>query len=622
MLEQVDADSAPKKNFHPVPVDRDRFERLSVGVSSCCGELRPMLFYADLERWERPGTLLQSIGETVRKAGAASPGLERHRTLVQAFIQAGELVQGWADAEFDRLGLDDISDAQVGVSRLLLGLAHAVLGSWSNQFGGVLDLADDWKAGLVGLDNLTQVRLKRAEGYAFYSLYPESYLEAALRSRLGKDTVVIGLRSIGAGLAALVAAAIGADRIFTLRPVGQPFERRLAIGPALSQTILADPEAAFAVVDEGPGLSGSSFGCVCDWLVASGVDPRRIHFFPSHVGDLGPKASEAHRSLWRSVTRHVVSADEAVLARRKAPALADWAAAVVGKRVDDWQEISGGAWRAHHYSSSTFWPPVHAGMERRKFLMRAEDRICLGKFVGLDVLASRRLGSAAALAEGGFVPPQLGVTYGFAFEEWVRASPADVASIDNVDLIDRVARYLIFRAGELAPSHGGATFADLCAMAVINTGEAFGSDAGDRMRKRLGNIGRIARSSRPFDTDNRMHRWEWLVTPSGRLLKADAIDHNAAHDLVGCQDIAWDIAGATVEFGLSDKDRIRLVEHVTAQVDVDLGDEKLRSFEYCYVAFQIGLWSFASAAASDEERHRIAAAVRRYRGRLQMLLDR
>jgi hypothetical protein len=29
-----------------------------------------------------------------------------------------------------------------------------------------------------------------------------------------------------------------------------------------------------------------------------------------------------------------------------------------------------------------------------------------------------------------------------------------------------------------------------------------------------------------------------------RLLKTDALDYHAGHDPIGCQDIAWDIAGA------------------------------------------------------------------------------
>ena len=35
------------------------------------------------------------------------------------------------------------------------------------------------------------------------------------------------------------------------------------------------------------------------------------------------------------------------------------------------------------------------------------------------------------------------------------------------------------------------------------------------------------------------------------LLKTDALDHSEGHDLIGCQDIAWDVVGAATELELS-----------------------------------------------------------------------
>jgi hypothetical protein len=101
---------------------------------------------------------------------------------------------------------------------------------------------------------------------------------------------VIGIRSIGTGLAAVVAAVAGEGSIvFSVRPQGHPFDRRLSLSPSLETAILnGAPE--IAIVDEGPGLSGSSFGCVADWLEDRGVPPESIAFFPSHRGTPGPYA--------------------------------------------------------------------------------------------------------------------------------------------------------------------------------------------------------------------------------------------------------------------------------------------------------------------------------------------
>ena len=76
-------------------------------------------------------------------------------------------------------------------------------------------------------------------------------------------------------------------------PVGHPFRRELSLTEELEAELLADPAAVFAVADEGPGLSGSSFGAVADFLERRGVAPGRVHFFPSHGGPPGPQASPA-----------------------------------------------------------------------------------------------------------------------------------------------------------------------------------------------------------------------------------------------------------------------------------------------------------------------------------------
>jgi hypothetical protein len=54
------------------------------------------------------------------------------------------------------------------------------------------------------------------------------------------------------------------------------------------------------------------------------------------------------------------------------------------------------------------------------------------------------------------------------------------------------------------------------------------------------------------EIDGRMLPHEWIETPDG-WIKTDAIDHHDDHFFPGCQPIAWDRAGASVEFGLIDR---------------------------------------------------------------------
>jgi hypothetical protein len=88
-------------------------------------------------------------------------------------------------------------------------------------------------------------------------------------------------------------------------------------------------------------------------------------------------------------------------------------------------------------------------------------------------------------------------------------------------------------------------------------------------------------------------------------VKLDALDHSQAHDLVGPQDIAWDVAGAEVEFDLDAAATRSLAEAAGADPVM------LELFRTAYPAFQAGLWRFAG----DEPR------VDGYRARLARQLS-
>ena len=253
-----------------------------------------MLVYGDMESVETLGDKQALIQNLLLEAGRLPPGIRRHEALVRAFIHASELIQSLIDAEFHEHGFDQASSLHETGMKCLSVLAQAVSRSWQTGFGSDPLPSIPFEK-LPGFDPARTIRTKQAEGYAFYAVYPESYLEAARNSGLGPDTQVIGIRSIGAGLSALVAAALGAPRPFIVRPVGHPFGREVRVDPALTDRMASDRRRAFAIVDEGPGLSGSSFGAVADWLEEAGIPRERIHFFPSHAGDIGPKASNPHR---------------------------------------------------------------------------------------------------------------------------------------------------------------------------------------------------------------------------------------------------------------------------------------------------------------------------------------
>jgi hypothetical protein len=157
---------------------------------------------------------------------------------------------------------------------------------------------------------------------------------------------------------------------------------------------------------------------------------------------------------------------------------------------------------------------------------------------------------------------------------------------------------------------------DLLEMARINAAEALGAETGAAIDERLARLSRSVPAGPPVAVDGRLHAWEWVVTPEGGLLKTDAVDHAYGHDLVGCQDIAWDIAGARVELDLSDDETAWLARAVERLDGGETPPARLALHGALYAAFQLGLWTVGQDRDPENAR-RIAAHTERYRRALR-----
>lgn len=580
-----------------------------------------MLIYGDVECIETVGEKQTAIVNCLDRMAALPPGSERHAALVSAFIGTSELVQGLIDSDSHMRGFDALSPVHISGMECLSLLAQSILQSWQSGFSQT-PLPMCFPDKLLSFNPDRAIRTKRAEGYAFYALYPESYGEAALRSGLDSNTRVIGIRSIGVGLSAIVASAINARPAFTVRPIGHPFRREVKVDPAVTSVLTQDPDAAFAVVDEGPGLSGSSFGAVADWLEAAGVARERIHFFPSHAGSLGPQAGSSHRERWGSASRHLVSTDDLLL-NNESRSLTHWVENLTGPLQNELEDISGGSWRTLRYRERGSWPAANIQQERRKFLARTKGATWLVKFAGLGESGSRKYGIAQQLHQAGFTSDTTGYRHGFLVERWHGdALSLDQQPIEEDKLVKQIGAYLGFRARHFpAEPHRGSSLAELREMACYNTRQALGKQAASTLDRTLPSVDGLSGHVRRVFTDNRMQPWEWLLVGDG-LIKTDALDHCATHDLVGCQDIAWDIAGAAVEFSLSAQDSELLCTIVEEESGHPVSPALLSFLMPCYLAFQIGAYTMAAnALTGHEEEIRLRLAVERYglllRGQLE-----
>lgn len=580
-----------------------------------------MLVYGDVVRRVAPAAEWAELGRAWAQARAAGPGLARHSALVQAFIAAAELAQGVADAEAQASGLDQPGAAATTIMSHLRHMADEVLRSWETGFAGEPGPDLPWPPLSAGALP-SEVTCKRGEGYAYYALYPEAFGVAA-RSLADREGLrVIGLRSIGTGLAAMVAAGAGAGTPLTLRPQGHPFERAVEPGPDAAANLLADPTAPFAIVDEGPGLSGSSFAGAAQWLEDRGVEPSRICLFPSHTNEPGAAAPAERRDWWRAARKQCVTFDDLVRASsRPEHRLEGWIETVVGAPEEPIEDLSGGRWRDDLEPAA--WPAVNAWQERLKYRVRARGQFWLAKFSGVDALGAAALPRARALAEMGFCPEPAGWAHGFLVERWRDdARMLQPAEAGSGAFGRRLASYLGFRARRFPAPIAGASLEQLAHMLEVNAIEALGPEANSAVESYRHGAAALQRLVRPVVTDNRLHAHEWIVTRDGVVLKTDAVDHAIAHDLVGCQDIAWDVAGASVEFALSPDGVDRLRAGVAAAAERDVSPDLVRFLTPCYAAFQLGWWSMAASAHAGwpEEQERLQAAAARYREALSALL--
>lgn len=531
-----------------------------------------MQIYGDSRRKVSPKAELSRLAARLKEAEGMAAGWARHDALTAAFVLASGLAQGLADAEFEAKGLDDVSPVQERAMALLVALARKLRASLASGFREAGPDAERERAALAQTPLPDRIAVATAEGFAFYAVHPEAYLTTAAAIAWDAPPLVIGLRSIGAALAALVAASSPARDALSLRPAGHPFRRELRVSTALRER-LARHAGPFAIVDEGPGRSGSSFQAAATLLADFGVADRRIIFLPSHAGEPGPEALPHWRAQWRRA--------------RRVPAVlepeASWFEDLVGP-VASMADLSAGAWAAARRDR----PPTHPAFERRKLRLVAENGVWLAKFAGLGAIGEQKLARARTLAKAGFAAEPLGLRRGYIVERWAEGTAGP--QIARRALIAHLSRYLGLRARDFpAAEDEGADLEQLWRMARANIAELGGNP--DVVPDPPSGPGA------PVHVDSRLHRWEWLATAEGRLLKTDALDHSCAHDLVGCQDVAWDVAGARVEFGLDESETAQLSAGISRVCGRQVAPDLTEFFGWAYPAFQAGLWKLAGNAS-------------------------
>jgi hypothetical protein len=440
-----------------------------------------------------------------------------------------------------------------------------------------------------GLDRLktlaipVQLNISTPEGFCYYALHPLDYADLlSSNPRRAAATAVVGIRSIGVTLSAVVhawfqAKGVPSERI-TVRPTGHPFDRALEFDDTQRRWIHSQIQlgAEFLIVDEGPGLSGSSFLAVAEALERERVPVTRISLLPSSTPNLENLIAPNAANRWNRFR---------TLPLRPTRYLPSEAAEYIG----------GGNWRRHVFISESAWPGVWSWTERQKFL--SHDGRQIYRFDGHGRYGKEVRRRSELLHDHHWGPAALSVGDGFTASSWlhgVRPSQADR------DIILQLAAYCAFRARYF--SCAAIPSMELKQMAEVNLQRALGVNRQVTLAV-----------ERPVIADARMMPCEWMLSAEGRLLKLDAASHGDDHFYPGPTDIAWDLAGAIVEWNLDQPAAETLVQ-AYEQTSGDPISVRLGNYLIAYSAFRMAFTASAAISVScEKERARFAREEMGYR---------
>jgi hypothetical protein len=529
------------------------------------------------------------------------PATPAHDAVVDLLVDFGEAYVAVADELFPLR--DDDPEAIAPWSAAAQALATALAASWHREtvlLQRAIASSRRHARALASTSIIGHVSGRTAEGFAHWGVYPEQYLLAAERfvaAHAPRTITCIGIRTIGAPLAHVVAAAAErrgvAARVFTVRPRGHPFDRRITLTERLRCHLLHSPNDCFAIVDEGPGLSGSSFAAVSDTLVDLGIDATRIVLFPSWLPPEGGLRAPRGRA---AMQRHL-----------KMPATFD---EVYPSSLED---LSGGAWRTRVFGEhQRRWPAVHPQHERRKYFSAGH----VLRFAGLGGYGRAKFQRAAALAEGGFSSRPLTLSGGFLAQDWIDGAPL-IGQRTSPATIDRIADYLAF-LGRTFRTGRRASVDDLTEMMNVNLNESVGREA-------LPLVDALAADAKHFDepqvaVDGRMLPYEWIAGRSGRLIKTDALDHHADDFFPASRDVAWDVAGTIVEFDLGPDATSYLIAAYGSRSKDHTIARRIGFYHSAYLTYRLGYVTMAAETLGDTpDGRRFTAIQTRHRRSLEVL---
>jgi hypothetical protein len=499
------------------------------------------------------------------------------RTLLGALLLSGELECGVADCDPEAACSCELLTDQLA-NALLAGEFVASSNFKNPDFQSLL-------AAARSLPPFEQLSISTPEGFAYYALHPLAYADVIQQIPACDRLLVVGIRSIGTTLSAVAAAAarargISVERI-TVRPQGHPYNRTLEFaGQVNAVTTAVSCGASFAVVDEGPGLSGSSFLAVAEALERAGAPREKIFLVGSHAPDLNALCADNAAHRWQRF--HCIS----VAGEARRPA----------EGVDF---IGGGQWRSRVFANEREWPAAWTSLERLKYLSSSgEDERRVFKFAGLGHYGDAVLERERKVSAAGFGPMPREESDGFVSYPLIDGRPLSPSDLSAV-ILAKLAEYCAFRMCTFRVELGELNA--LQQMADHNLHE-LGLDLQVELRL-----------ERPVIVDGRMQLHEWLLSKDGKLMKSDSGSHGDDHFFPGPTDIAWDLAGAIIEWQMNEQQAAEFLDRYH-RASGDDASARIGGFIKAYAVFRLAYCLMAANAMNgSEEQPRLQHAADAYR---------
>ncbi len=418
----------------------------------------------------------------------------------------------------------------------------------------------------------------------------DRYVQARSVDTEGDRVVIIGARTAGAYFAPLIKSHLlsrGIDNIswMTVRP-------KLGVSPRERKKLRRYLTGNVTVIlTDDYSNTGSTFALLQAAVIAFGVSPDRIVLLvPRHPAQaktilstsLETKVITLEQSeLYMNDSMQTCSAVEVL--RELLLASDDDEISIQNNRfVDDMNRKF-----SHHY------PESFQARLKRLFEVRIQHKDgsatikrILAKGVGWGWLGYHAYIAGTRLQ--GFVPEIIGLRNGMLFMEWLEGETMSGRKMSD-EILDRMSSYLIRRANVLSLNEDPRLvypfvgWGWLQILGILR--RVFGAKVGYLMNRAL--LEQLSKITRPLPilTDGRMKPDEWIVTDKG-LFKVDFEQHNFGAPEFDVVDPAYDIAIASFEFRLTEKEEERIILKYSRESSDKNVDDRMVIYKLLFATIQ------------------------------------